>query len=143
VAIQGPNGRVEIEPVVDRELCRIPTLAALESRYAEPKFQKAYSKRFLAGSQPTPGVPKDAGWVCGSVVSHLLVTENGSTRKKAGHVFDYPGLGRVSFGDVMIREDHRKLTGATIRLGSKRKGNIILASIDHNSNSPSDPGGGN
>ncbi len=128
---------VTIDPVVDLTLCGISTLAKLEKEYQTNKsFFNSHGGRFMGRNTRKPRqfgipIPRIRGpWVGCSVVESLLV--NGVS--VPGHIYDYPGLGRLVFGEMLIQENHRRLTALRIYLGCEFDGICEAADIDHNSN---------
>ncbi|MBM3737275.1 MAG: hypothetical protein FJW39_15950 [Acidobacteria bacterium] len=116
VVIQVGPSRISIVPEVDTGLMAAVTMSKLDSLLNKAKFKAAIQGRIVLtrhGEQRT------------SIVSKLNV--NGTPIN--GHVFTQPGLGRLTFGEIVIGDNIRKFTMLRIQLGCEVFGDINVDPI--------------
>jgi hypothetical protein len=129
LSLDGKPIRVE----VDRDLVGLSTFDSIEKQYRkDPAFFKKYAKCFRRPEKKVgvfgERLPRVAGYVSGSIVRRIVWGD----QRIQGHVLKLEGFGRIYFGEILMNENHRRITMVRLAMGSAIRGDIAYAEADHN-----------
>lgn len=120
----------------DDDLISFPTFEKFEAQYkGDQDFYNKYQGclKHPQGSTPKHGddLPRnEGGYVVMTFVRNVVWRE----RTYQGNILPVKGFGNIHFGEVLMKEDTRRITMVRLEMGCSVQADCALAEVDHNGN---------